>query len=1287
MHFLSTRKLKSWLGVLQVLLLLLTSVPAMAANQPNDLSFTQAIALLREYQIVRGDEQGNLNLDKPITRAEMFTIMARTMGKEEEARDFAGWSIFNDIEGHWAKGYIIWAANEGLVKGDGDGRVRPDDPVTYAEAMTLILRLLNLEPQTGDWPTNVIIRAAELGLLPDGVNAGNIRNPAIRGAIFHSMARAITAIRNEQGKTFLQQHLDSTPPVLTLADHAETTNGARITISGTADDAVTIMVNGEKANLIGNTFSADVALEYGRNTITVTAVDRAGNKKTVETTVTRMHPITTLEITGPDKVRPGGTAIYIISAKNANGDPVSLEGVTARVEGGIGTFDLESGTFTAGDTPAKGKITVQAGTLTETIDVEVMGQDEAAARVAIRPPSSLRVVSYDEPMTVQVEVVDQLGRLLPNDYGRPVKLSATGLTGLEVTPAVAYTEGGVATFEVRTKTSGFAVIRAESEGLLGDTRTVEFGTKVRVRLSATPSTIQIGGATSTARISATLVDENGNPIVNQSGSDIGVNLSFVGGNGSLADSYVRIPVNSSSSTTGGDEGLYVAGTITGTITVRGVITTGQAFTVDPTTISVSVPTVGSGTYWDLLGNTYLTPNQEGLFLVRLSDSAANTVPGSYAFKLNVSTSNNEPRTNGVPQGLSLYIGDTLITNTDTILRTTDGVASLKVVYDKPGEVYLTITSAGSSSTAIGTDGLPGVAASTNVPSRTYTLTYSGTASKVKLTVTSSAFGENKTVGAATANSSQTFTLTAYLTDDSLNWIPGAQGNITLIRVSDGTENTVMPLQTTVAAVDGKATFTVAAGNTPGSDRYKVKADISTSSGTSTVYSSEVELLVHGNAPATPSILAIRGHNNGIPGALNYVAPSDTHMEIELNSVPGETWVVVQIYRENGYSPIYTSEPYNISVAAPRILVPKSALPSGVYRYQVAIRNGYGESPRSAVSDQVVNAVYTENITITSAKYQRSTNTLTIYGSGFNSADSVSPALITIQDASTGESRTLAGASVSIDSSTQMTLNLTNALYLNDINDLAKFSGSDVTLTAATDWYTRTNGEQAKAVTTGAPVSPMARIDHVEYDQANGRLYLVGSGFSQISLDFSKLVLRNSNGDEIYLSAYSTTRISDSRWSVSFSGSTEFNSDGTYTLNALDGWAYDGSWTQTAMSNLPIYAQIPRSSVTYDRDNHTLTITGSGFSGATDLDATKLTVVNLANNESVQLKAESFSITGDTQIDILLHSDAYTVLNDVTKFSGSDIYLLGAEGWLTNAAGRKAAPIPERTLRFPEFTAP
>lgn len=89
--------------------------------------------------------------------------------------------------------------------------------------------------------------------------------------------------------------LDMTPPDLGVNEVPAVTSAATQTIGGTCADANfdRLLINGAAVQPNNGNFSADIALSYGSNTISLTAYDRAGNVTEKTVFVTRMDTVAT----------------------------------------------------------------------------------------------------------------------------------------------------------------------------------------------------------------------------------------------------------------------------------------------------------------------------------------------------------------------------------------------------------------------------------------------------------------------------------------------------------------------------------------------------------------------------------------------------------------------------------------------------------------------------------------------------------------------------------------------------------------------------------------------------------------------------------------------------------------------------------------------------------------------------------------------------------------------------------------------------------------------------------
>lgn len=97
------------------------------------------IEALVQAGAIRGYPDGSFRPDRPITRAEIATILTHFRHRYPLRHQSLS---FSDTEGHWAAAAIQEAARREILTGYPDGSFRPDAAITYAEGATMLLRLL-----------------------------------------------------------------------------------------------------------------------------------------------------------------------------------------------------------------------------------------------------------------------------------------------------------------------------------------------------------------------------------------------------------------------------------------------------------------------------------------------------------------------------------------------------------------------------------------------------------------------------------------------------------------------------------------------------------------------------------------------------------------------------------------------------------------------------------------------------------------------------------------------------------------------------------------------------------------------------------------------------------------------------------------------------------------------------------------------------------------------------------------------------------------------------------------
>ncbi len=177
------------------------SASAAIPTDAQDSKYKEAIELLGALEIMVGDkETGAFRPDDTIKRSEFAKVAVTSMGMENLADSFNYPTKFPDVvENHWANGYINVAANQGLVIGDDEGNFRPDDTITYAEAVTVLVRLIGHTPaaeKKGGFPTGYVTVATQTGITKNAVASND--SAVIRGMVAQLSANALVTKKMEQ---------------------------------------------------------------------------------------------------------------------------------------------------------------------------------------------------------------------------------------------------------------------------------------------------------------------------------------------------------------------------------------------------------------------------------------------------------------------------------------------------------------------------------------------------------------------------------------------------------------------------------------------------------------------------------------------------------------------------------------------------------------------------------------------------------------------------------------------------------------------------------------------------------------------------------------------------------------------------------------------------------------------------------------------------------------------------------------------------------------------------------
>lgn len=164
--------------------------------------------VLRMLGVTAGTGGDRFSPDETLTRAQLCTMAIALMGRQGAVGQYQTYTIFPDVRaGHWATGYINMAVRgeEKLIAGFPDGTFHPDEPVTFAQTVTILMHLLGY--QDGDvgaaWPDGYLATATSIGLT-QGLELP-ADSPLKRAHAARLMRRALTTPMKGSAEWFAQR--------------------------------------------------------------------------------------------------------------------------------------------------------------------------------------------------------------------------------------------------------------------------------------------------------------------------------------------------------------------------------------------------------------------------------------------------------------------------------------------------------------------------------------------------------------------------------------------------------------------------------------------------------------------------------------------------------------------------------------------------------------------------------------------------------------------------------------------------------------------------------------------------------------------------------------------------------------------------------------------------------------------------------------------------------------------------------------------------------------------------
>lgn len=136
------------------------------AAPADDATAEAAAEALNDMGLLRGTGNG-FDLGSVPTRAQSAVMLVRFLGKEREALERLIVPPFTDVPG-WARPYVGWLYENGLVNGYDESTYGAEDPCTAGMYATIVLRLLGYDDKNGDFSYSGAVGFADgIGLITD----------------------------------------------------------------------------------------------------------------------------------------------------------------------------------------------------------------------------------------------------------------------------------------------------------------------------------------------------------------------------------------------------------------------------------------------------------------------------------------------------------------------------------------------------------------------------------------------------------------------------------------------------------------------------------------------------------------------------------------------------------------------------------------------------------------------------------------------------------------------------------------------------------------------------------------------------------------------------------------------------------------------------------------------------------------------------------------------------------------------------------------------------------------
>ena len=139
-------------------------------------TFDDVVFDLQTLGIMTGDENGDMQLDRPVTRAEFAAITVRLMSMSDAAKWNKSNALFDDVKSdYWSSDAIYFLTNMKIINGIDEKTFNPEGTIDINAACKILVSALGYDvyaQNAGGYPNGYLSQAQSLKLL-DGVDVSS----------------------------------------------------------------------------------------------------------------------------------------------------------------------------------------------------------------------------------------------------------------------------------------------------------------------------------------------------------------------------------------------------------------------------------------------------------------------------------------------------------------------------------------------------------------------------------------------------------------------------------------------------------------------------------------------------------------------------------------------------------------------------------------------------------------------------------------------------------------------------------------------------------------------------------------------------------------------------------------------------------------------------------------------------------------------------------------------------------------------------------------------------------